>query len=335
MIDGKLIDLPSGTTSVPIGVGSGDRLVTPRSDGSEYVELVDDCEFDFDNAISASCLVYWDRSGIKTADFSTRREMRESLPRVSPDGSSLALFIEYDQQELVILDRAPVLIDMTRTGVDDAAWASDGSLYYTRESTVFRISPNSLDDPSADQVILRIDPTVDGAAQEIAPSPDGRQLALTRITDSTLVSRDTSVWLMNSDGTDLRPFISGPNSNGDGDGTGDNLLNPVWSPDGAWILVRLKSPNVGATFFEKGLFAVRSDQANYTLSAEGNTAQQVKVQTLCFKEAVNPAAAIELRLDIAVRNDFDPTAIEAEQATICRSASPQNASSLYPPAWIQ
>ena len=125
-----LVELDTGASYVPIDYALDDRLVTPTADGAEFFELVGECDYDYQTASRPSCMVHWNADGVKTAEYSLEREMRDRLPIVSPDASTIVVFIEYDGNELVILDRSPALIDMSRTDVADATWAPDGSLYY-------------------------------------------------------------------------------------------------------------------------------------------------------------------------------------------------------------
>ena len=150
---------------------------------------------------------------------------------------------------------------------------------------------------------------------------DGQQIALTRITDSTLISQDTTVWLMNSDGSDLRLFAQGP------DGNDSNLKDPVWSPDGEWILVTLRPPNVAAPYLDKGHYALSSGLSNYTVANGVNTRQQVQIQTVCFDDAISYVAAASQGLDVdTVRSQYE---------AYCRDQVPQNASVVFAASWIR
>jgi len=339
MLDGKLVDLASGSTSVPVGLGrGGDRLVTPLPDRSEYVELVDECEFDFQSARDISCIVLWDENGVKTAEFLTRRDTLDRLPEVSPDASTFVIFEENAQRNMVILDRSPAIINSTRDDVSDASWAPDGSLYYVSEDRVLRIPPGSLADPSADQVVSTIEPGIDGFVSALAVSPDGRQIAITRVTQSGAAGTDGTVWLMDIDGSNLRRFARGPNTADGRSDLADNLREPVWSPDGRWILVTLRPPNVGTSptrpLFAKGLFALSAEASDQVVLPDGDGDRQIRIKTVCFEEAVNADVAIELALDLAVRNGNEADAVRAELAAVCQSEEPQNAPTRHPVTWV-
>ena len=58
-------------------------------------------------------------------------------------------------------------------------------------------------------------------------SPDGSRIAFARIVGppDDLTARDYDIWVVNADGTDARPLVTGPSWQ----------WFPRWSPDGAWV----------------------------------------------------------------------------------------------------
>ena len=206
--------------------------------------------------------------------------MQARLPKLSSDAGYAAL-IDIGDQELVIFSRppSPSLIDQSRQGVADAAWAPDNSLYYSDGTAIYRIPPDALSDSSRDVLVQRFDADGSGNVRRLAISPDGHRIAFSRITDSTLVSQDTTLWIMNSDGSDPRPFAQGPG------GAGDNLDDPVWSPDGRWILAALSAAaDPGATGFNtpSGLIALNSELSDYTIGT--SSGDQISVRAICFDD---------------------------------------------------
>lgn len=83
---------------------------------------------------------------------------------------------------------------------------------------------------------------VPGDAQHIYPSPDGRTIAYLRLVDDL-----TNIWLMNRDGTNRRPLV-----------TGERVIDHVsWAPDGRQLVF-------GSTSIDESpdIWVVRADGTN-------------------------------------------------------------------------
>jgi hypothetical protein len=207
-----------------VDVSLADGKVNPRLDGL-WPERYPDGE-----------TIYVDLSGAITIADSQgkrvgiiRRNDRPTKPRRSPDGSKIALQVEYykTMESIGITFTSPAATPavavVDRTGKElamfksrsDPAWLPDGRLVCVRVG-------EELNDRSDICVIdrdLTSESVIDdgGALKHLdgapAASPDGRQLAF---------SMAGRVWLMNLDGSDLRqPLVAG-----------ERQQAPCFSPDG-------------------------------------------------------------------------------------------------------
>lgn len=80
-------------------------------------------------------------------------------------------------------------------------------------------------------------------------SPDGTRVLFARRTlDWAENERNSRLWIVNSDGTDARPFTSEP-----GDGSAS------WSPDGRWIAFTRRAETEGGDDETRQIFLIRAD----------------------------------------------------------------------------
>jgi len=279
VMDGKLVRLSDGavTTIVP-EYGNGDTpLLALNPAGSEYVEMVNMCEFDDFEFLD--CLQFRDTDGTATRRYGLSWDLQSRLPRFSVDGQQVA-FVDKDNTELVIVTREGVLVVDGRRGVGGFSWVNDGDLVYTADARVLRASAGLLADVSADATIASI-PTELGTPIRVSASPDGTRLALVLITESTAATRTGTVWTMNIDGTDLQPFARSP------DGIRDRVNDVHWSPDGRWIAVRQPSIVASGGGSSPGnragtWTALPSDRDDQVLGTEASG--QVALQGVCFDQ---------------------------------------------------
>ena len=140
----------------------------------------------------------------------------------SPDGTRLAYVAEKDgvrQLFTATLDGRSVTQLTTDGSVkDDPMWSSTGRLvFWSRQDGTEQIY--TLDPGRAGSAWTRV--TRDGVrAVDPEWSPDGSRMAFVRGPDA-----HSTIWIVNADGSGLRPLTTGT----------EDDMDPVWSRDGRWL----------------------------------------------------------------------------------------------------
>jgi Tol biopolymer transport system component len=209
----------------------------PSHDGVEVVETVHNCEKIDGSLYKNDCIIIHDTDGAKLVHM-VDLEAIEHSARLSLDRQYIAFaYDEYDNDNisLHIYDRTGQLISYNNLyeqfpdSYDDPEfdWLPDGRLVYMVDQTIYITAPY---DTHGTPLITFTEEQ--GEPQDPAVSPDGEKLAFELLTDGSTVSRQATVWVMSLDDTsDLHQLAVVPN-----DDT-PSVTDPVWSPDGNWIMV--------------------------------------------------------------------------------------------------
>lgn len=202
-------------------------------------------------------LVIRDDEGRTKASFKVSETLR-GIAKLSPDRQTIAVFWSDEANGERFTD--PTLTLFSREGqvftrIPQASsfdWLPDGRLAYTKGEAIY-VSDNALTQGVAVKFF-------DGEAPyDLAISPDGMQMAFTIAGDEQVFKGN--VWVMNFDGSGLRQLTT----------SSMNEVDPVWSPDGKWILVRQGVGSVSGTSGCPGLYAVPSNATLAELTEVRNT----------------------------------------------------------------
>jgi serine/threonine-protein kinase len=161
-------------------------------------------------------LVWVDRNGLEQPLPSAARQY--SRPRLSPDGSRIAVEIGSHTWVYDIRQDTLTRLLLEPGAIDSPVWTPDG------RRVVVRIVPA----PGPGMIVWK-NADGSGAAEELSRgggvpqhfSPDGRLLVLQRNTDKTL--RD--VWVLSLDDRQMMPVVQSPRTD----------VAPRFSPDGRWL----------------------------------------------------------------------------------------------------
>jgi Tol biopolymer transport system component len=180
--------------------------------------------------------------------------------RWSPDGERLALASGSPAHLYTVNRDGTSLRQITFTGGDQLApeWSPDGRQIAYRQQTIFCNELWIVDADGANQHQI---PVPSGMCN-LAWSPDGKRIAFWSPNRGAV--QTSGIWLVNSDGSDVRPLT--PNCSVDGVCGGDRFYRyPVWSPDGH----RLAFGSTGVVGYPSSLHLVEADGSNALEVATG------------------------------------------------------------------
>lgn len=250
-------------------------------DGSEFVVTVKDCQETQDTAYPLQfddCVAIHKEDGSKVDGEIRLIQHIWGVAKISRNRQYIA-FIHNDNRfsfpndTLLLADRNGKLIvgdelpdDLGRS----LDWLPDGELVYAHDQTIYLTGPY---DTKGTPIVTF--PKESGFPTQLAVSPDGKQLAFTLVTHTSITTVRGTTWIMNIDGSGLRKLTDIPMENDPTTTIDDPIINyPTWSPDGKWILVvagyvaPLDDTNLGVP---GGLYVVPSDGHNVTLTNEGDS----------------------------------------------------------------
>ena len=286
IIERRLLDLPSGRLGDELAPAAlrVNRLLSASRDGRNLYYIRLGCR-DRPGALSYDCVVVLDPSGTEIDRLDPGLDLSVNAPDVSPDGRFLAVGSTeiHGVHRVVILDAdGQVIDDADRTFVPDSmGWGPDGTLYYLAGNSVIRATVGDI--AANDERLIRFDEAL-GSPRALSVSPDGTRFAVEFDAGEGVTEQAFSVWLMNADGGELRRFATVSA------GSQPTVRNPIWSPDGRWLLVSAGGfslftgrPTPSSPDFGGGLFALDTSVASHALDTfgTGDAGAQILVRSAC------------------------------------------------------
>lgn len=212
--------------------------VFPSYNGLEVVETVQNCqERTKGNLYNDDCVIIRNKEGAIQVGFRIPEEIKDAA-RLSYDGRYVAFSYNEDDDNnmsLRIHDRMGKVTSINNLyqqfpdSRDDPEfdWLPDGRLVYAVEQTIYITAPYDAD---GTRLITFVEEQ--GEPRELAVSPDGKKLVFAMRTGGSLVRNVGTVWVLSiDDPSDVHELAIVPR-----DDT-PSVTDPVWSPDGRWIMV--------------------------------------------------------------------------------------------------
>lgn len=248
------------------------RVEPFRFERSELVLTVSACGDDLASRIS--CIDILNSEGLRTDGF--RTDFRVSWPaQLSPDKEYIALVthsISLADQFLEIFTRSGELVQ-SRQLPDNFpfSWLPDGRIMVDGFRKFYFTAPYSaelvIESPLPDALL--------GSIQSADVSPDGKLVAFSffRQTDA---GSHTELIVYNIETGSLTPLLRSD------DTSLARIADPVWSPDGSWILVQVRSDsNLLSNGLRAFVYAVKPDLENpidvFPYSDTPNTSSLIKL----------------------------------------------------------
>jgi len=256
--------------------------VFPNQDASTTLETVQNCKpRSKSGLVKDDCIIVHNDKGVITSDLSILQDIKNTA-RISYGGEHIAFAYEkyndYKNISLRIYDLMGDLISVNNLNeqypdsfdVPEFDWLPDDRLVYAFEQSIYITTPYD-----TNGAVLKTFTKEQGEPIDLMVSPDGTKLAFAMRTDGSSQIRNVgTVWVMSIENPDdLQELAFVPN-----DDT-PSITDPVWSPDGRWIMVVEGRFNVitGPPYRHPGvdttpiLYAVPSDGVRVKLSETEKT----------------------------------------------------------------
>jgi len=289
---GKILNLETGEYLDIPGMekwGSNDAYpglafvtVYPNQDASTTLETAENCKPTSEGSlIDDDCLIFYNEKGTIINHLSIPQDIKNTA-RISYGGEHIAFAYEkyndYKNISLRIYDLMGDLISVNNLNeqypdsfdVPEFDWLPDDRLVYAFEQSIYITTPYD-----TNGAVLKTFTKEQGEPIDLMVSPDGTKLAFAMRTDGSSQIRNVgTVWVMSIENPDdLQELAFVPN-----DDT-PSITDPVWSPDGRWIMVVEGRFNVitGPPYRHPGvdttpiLYAVPSDGVRVKLSETEKT----------------------------------------------------------------
>lgn len=228
--------------------------VYPRFDGVEYAELISDFQFypqqGCGGAPIKSNAIFLRDSATDAVSSAIEVLTRLAGPvLLSPDGNTLALYASGDdvcadqsEYSATLMSRNGAVISTGSERVVGFDWMPDNRLaFMVLDNGVYKLVIESEPNTFSGFVTATLS-ELNGFASRFRISPDGAQVLIEVVTElpptlAILEYREASVWQMNIDGSDLRKLADTSRAGNTADFAEPLVNQPVWSPDGANVLV--------------------------------------------------------------------------------------------------
>lgn len=196
-------------------------IMPAYKDRTEYLIQARNCDHSFGDILT--CIVIQDYDGNFHEGFSTWDTVLGA--RLSHDRQYIALYRRLAEDWLEIYRRNGELISSTQVIFNHFSWLQDGRILYASNRSFVFTNQNTT---SVDYTLTLPDNIEQNARiGRISVSPDESKIVFELAADSV------RPYIMNIDGTDIRRLADMP--------SGSNYINivePQWSPDGNWILLK-------------------------------------------------------------------------------------------------
>lgn len=229
------------------------HVVFPRSDGQEYIEIVDEYRTHPKtgcrryNSESDSILIRDSVIGLVENAISAENSGLDFLAaaQLSPDGQRVGVFaqgddwcLDDDGARLMLFNRSGELVIVAKDFIKSFDWLPDNRQVFAIDDDDSKsISVESEPDTLQYQEIANLD-DIEGHPRNVRASADGRKVVFEMTTGvpavlATVSYRNSTVWQFNIDGTELEQVLDSSRAVASGV---PRINSPVYSPDGEWLL---------------------------------------------------------------------------------------------------
>lgn len=226
-------------------IDDSDSLTRFLNNGRFALKLINDCDLDAASLLNSEvvqCIAVFDLDSQSViSEFRLGPIVERSMDSIalSDDGQYIAILDNnnYDYYRVRIYDLGGNEIDESLYSerlndefvkIDSIEWLSDGRLIFAYGPTIMR----SVDPLSTSARPLKVFLPSQGEPIHLRVSPDGTKIAYALKTDSTLVSLDSTLWVMDVDGSNAYQLVEFLDNNIN---IQPEMNNPAWSQDGKWI----------------------------------------------------------------------------------------------------
>jgi Tol biopolymer transport system component len=247
---GEYFDLSTGLYTT-IASDHYDVMITPSPDGKEYVERTKSYRMEKDNQCYGF-LIEIERIAIRDVHSNLIQDSFELYEdvwgpaKLSPDGEAIALDWANDKgcpsgevdALLTVFNRQGEVLSQTSEEVGSFAWLPDNRLIYANNGAIY-VGAEAY---SVDGVAIRSLDEIPGFPSRIRTNPDGSKIIFEMVTGGpmlfeTVSYRDATVWMMNSDGSDLHQFATTRRvDDPDVESDDPRVNNPLWSLSGDRVI---------------------------------------------------------------------------------------------------
>jgi len=264
------------------------------NNGQFSLKVIKDCDWDVGGVldeIMAQCIVVFDLENQSViSDFKVSPITGRSLYDIalSDDGQYIAILDAKngDYYRVRIYDLSGREIDESLYSdrlddefvkVDGLEWLPDGRLIFAYGPVIMR----SIDPFSTSAQPLKVFLPSQGEPIHLRVSPDGTKIAYALKTDSTLVSLDSTLWVMDVDGSNAYQLLEILDDNP------PEMNNPAWSQDGKWIAFQFGGVN-GVSLINpgvpSGLLVISSDGVKEPIDYDGvsNSSDDIIVRIFSY-----------------------------------------------------
>ncbi|MCG8581076.1 MAG: hypothetical protein MI866_14245 [Bacteroidales bacterium] len=194
-----------------------------QNDRTEFLLKAHDCDHSFGDSLT--CIVLQDYQGNINNSFS----MWDTLlgTTLSPNKQYIALFRILAADWFEIYTRSGDLVSSNRLDYTNYAWYGNRIIYASNRRFYFTEENSTVAD-----YFLELPNNIDTSANigRLVVSPDQQRVAFELVSEELRYSKP---YIMNIDGSNIRQLADMPENS-----EYKNIVEPQWSPDGKWILVK-------------------------------------------------------------------------------------------------
>jgi Tol biopolymer transport system component len=247
---GEYLDLSTGLYTT-IASDHHDVMITPSPDGTEYVERTKSYRMEKDNECYGF-LIDIERIAIRDIHTNLIKDSFELYEEVwgpaklSPDGQAIA--VDWANEKgcpsgetkalLTVFNRQGQVLSQSSEEVDSFAWLPNNRLVYAYNGSIYV----GAEAHSVDAGFVQSLSGIPGVPARIRTSPDGTKIIFEMVTGGpmlfeTVSYRDATLWMMKTDGSELREFATTRRADDSSVESDDpRVNNPLWSIAGDRVI---------------------------------------------------------------------------------------------------